>query len=155
MTDEYFCKLYIPFLIIDEIHKELSIANWYTSKYKQCRSDISDELRTKIQDLIPFKIHCCGFFKNEPGWKYSIHKDTERYAAINILLVDPCDEFNVFFYSDDFKTKILAPYIKDELLLINTKKFHSVANNSTTKTRYLMSIGFSKNTYDEIRDACS
>jgi len=155
MTDEYFCKLNIPFPVMDEIHNELNTATWYTSKYKQCRSDVSQDLRTKIQDLIPFDIHCCGFFKNEPSWNYPIHKDTERYAAINILLVDPCDKFNVFFYPDNFKTKILAPYVKDELLLINTKKFHSVANNSNTKTRYLMSIGFAKNTYDEIKTACS
>jgi hypothetical protein len=151
MTDDYFCKLDILFPFMDEIYDELKKAIWYISNTKQCRSDVSINLRNKIQNSIPFQIHCCGFFKNDPGWKYPIHKDSIRSSAINILLVEPCDEFNVFFFSDDFKTKILSPYVRDELLLINTKKFHSVSNDSTDKTRYVLSIGFSKNSYEEIK----
>lgn len=100
---------------------------------------------------MPFKIHCCGFFKNEPGWTYPLHKDAVRYTAINILLVEPCDEFNVYFYSDDLKTKMLVPYLKDEPLLINTKKLHMVSNTSLDKTRYVLSIGCTDQTYDEVK----
>jgi hypothetical protein len=151
MTEEYFSKLNIPFPVMDLIYDELRTVNWYTSSTGQCRGDVSAELRSKIQKVITLKIYCCGYFKNDPGFKYPIHKDSARRAAINILLVDNCDEFNIFFYSDDLKTKILVPYIRDDLLLINTKKFHSVNNTSLTKTRYLMSIGFVENTYDEIK----
>lgn len=151
MTSEYFCKLNLQFEFMDRIYEELNSAIWYESKYKQCRSDASAELRNMIQEKVPFNIHCCGFFKNEPGWTYPIHKDSVRQTAINILLVDQCDEFNVYFYSDNFKTRLLAPYVKDELLLINTKKFHSVSNASSDKIRYVMSIGCVEQTYDELK----
>jgi hypothetical protein len=151
MTDEYFYKLDTPFTFMDKIYAELDSAIWYESKYKQCRFDVSQELRSIIQESVPFKISCCGFFKNEPGWKYPLHRDSVRYTAINILLVEPCDEFNVYFYSDDLKTKILVPYIKDEPLLINTKKLHMVSNTSVDKIRYVLSIGCIEQTYDEVK----
>jgi hypothetical protein len=136
---------------MDKIYAELDSAIWYESKYKQCRFDASQDLRNIIQEAVPFKIDCCGFFKNNPGWTYPLHRDSVRYTAINILLVEPCDEFNVYFYSDDLKTKILVPYIKDEPLLINTKKLHIVSNTSVDKIRYVLSIGCIEQTYDEVK----
>lgn len=151
MTEEYFCKLNLQFEFMNRIYEELNSAIWYESKYKQCRFDVSQDLRNIIQKAVPFKISCCGFFKNEPGWTYPLHRDTVRYTAINILLVEPCNEFNVYFYSDDLKTKMLAPYIKDEPLLINTKKLHMVSNTSVDKIRYILSIGCIEETYDEVK----
>jgi hypothetical protein len=151
MTEAYFYKLDSPFTFMDKIYAELDSAIWYESKYKQCRFDASQDLRNIIQEVVPFKIDCCGFFKNEPGWKYPLHRDSVRYTAINILLVEPCDMFNVYFYSDDLKTKIVVPYIKDHPLLINTKKLHMVSNSSPDKIRYVLSIGCIEQTYDEVK----
>jgi hypothetical protein len=151
MTEEYFCKVNIQLPFIDQIYHELSNASWYTSKFDLCRSDSSNELKSLIQEIIPFTINDCGFLKNKPGWKYPIHKDALRLAAINILLVDQCDDFKVNFYSDNFDKKIPVPYVKDELLLINTKKFHSVFNASLDKVRYVMSIGCVNEKYVEIK----
>jgi hypothetical protein len=151
MTEEYFYKLDIQFTFIDKIYSELNSAIWYESKYKQVRFDVSNELRSMIQESVPFNIDCCGFFKNEPGWIYPLHRDSVRYTAINVLLVEPCDEFHAHFYSDDLKTKMLIPYTKDEPLLINTKKLHMVSNTSLDKIRYVLSIGCVEQTYDEVK----
>lgn len=150
MTEEYFYKLNLRFTFMDKIYSELNSATWYTSKYGQCRSDVSQELRHTLQEVVPFKISCCGFFKNEPGWKYRLHRDV-RYTAINILLVEPSEDYKVYFYSDDLKTKIPVPYIKDELLLINGRKLHMVSNDSLDKIRYVFSIGCSDQSYHEVK----
>jgi len=150
MTEEYFCKVNLQFTFMDKIYAELNTAIWYISKYGSCRSDVSQDMRNILQEVVPFKISCCGFFKNEPGWTYPLHRDI-RYTAINMLLVEPDDDFKVYFYSDDLKTKIPIPYIKDEILLINGRKLHMVSNTSLDKTRYVLSIGCNEQTYDEVK----
>ena len=150
MTDEYFCKINLQFTFMDRIYAELQTATWYISKYGSCRSDVSQDFRHVLQEVVPFKISCCGFFKNEPGWTYPLQRDV-RYTAINMLLVEPCEDYKVYFYSDDSKTKMPVPYIKDEPLLINGKKLHSVSNTSLDKIRYVLSIGCNEQTYDEVK----
>jgi hypothetical protein len=151
MTEEYFCKLDLQFPFMDQIYYELNNSTWHISRHNQCRSDASVELKKLIKQFIPFTVNDCGFHKNKPGWKYPIHKDALRLAAINILLVDQCDDFKVNFYSDNFDKKIPVPYVRNELLLINTKKFHSVFNASLDKVRYVMTIGCVNERYVEIK----
>lgn len=48
MTDDYFYKLNTKFTFMDIVYAELDSAIWYESKYKQCRFDVSQKLRSII-----------------------------------------------------------------------------------------------------------
>lgn len=150
-TSAHFHTVKLPTSLINLFIEELSTANWYTSRYGQCRSDVSTNLRTIVENTMPFKVSCCGFFKNDPGRRYNIHKDSQRQAAVNILLVDDCSDFHVYSYSDNMRDKISVPYQKYIPILLNTKKFHSVQNLSSV-TRYLVSIGCDTESYESIRN---
>ena len=152
MIEDFFHHIDLEFTFIDDIHKELNKAEWYTSKHGQCRSDISKELRCLIQDVMPFKINDAGFFKNDPGWNYHIHKDTKRLAAVNMLMVENSNNFYAFVYDDNFKNKEIIPYAYNKLVLLNTKKFHSVSNKSQTEVRYLLSLGSTEESFESIKN---
>lgn len=151
-TEDYFFNINVPVNFIDNLYKELEHANWYTSVTNQCRSDIIGETRSLIEEYMPFKVYCCGFFKNVPGWTYPIHKDFQRRAAVNIQLVDDSDEFKIYSYSDDLKQVFVAPYSKNKPILLNTKKFHQVHNTSKDKIRYILSVGCIEESYEVIKD---
>jgi hypothetical protein len=152
IENDHFYHINIPINFIDNVHEALKYASWYTSKTGQCRSEITGETRALIQNSVPFEISCCGFYKNEPGWKYTIHKDYTRFTALNILLVDNSDDYQVYTYSDKLEKKINIPYIKNEPMLLNTKKFHSVHNTSKETIRYVLTVGCNTETYEVIRD---
>ncbi len=152
IQEDHFYQVNMPMDIIDILNEEIKIAKWYTSPTKQCRSDIVGETRIILEKLMPFEIYCCGFFKNDPLWKYPIHKDRARHATINIQLVDNSEDYLVYTYSEDLKERINIPYIKDKPLLLNTKKFHSTQNLSTEKVRYLLTVGCITESYEVIRD---
>ena len=135
--------------------KELDKAIWYNSKHGQCRADISEGLRALIQNVMPFKIDDAGFFKNEPGWSYTIHRDSKRFAAVNMLMVENSNNFHVFVYDSKFKNKEIIPYTRNKLVLLNTTKFHSVSNKSHNKVRYLMSLGSTEESYESIKNKFS
>jgi hypothetical protein len=162
----YFTLLNIHFPVREKLYQALNYAiennSFYESPSKQMRHDVSKELRKEIQDILPFAISDCGFFKNEPGWDYPVHIDTRRFFAINMLMVDDHNDFENVFYLDDpsladyvdgtNKEKFRIPYVKDQLVLINTKKYHSVKNKSADKTRYVLSIGNVDTSYDIIKN---
>ena len=101
---------------------------------------------------MPFKIDDAGFFKNDPGWNYRIHKDSKRLAAVNMLMVENSNNFCALVYDDNFKNKEIIPYACNKLLLLNTKKFHSVSNNSQTDVRYLLSLGSTEESFESIKN---
>ena len=150
--EDFFYQIDLEFTFIDDIYKELNKATWYTSRHGQCRSDISKELSLLIQDVMPFKIDDAGFFKNDPGWNYRIHKDSKRLAAVNMLMVENSNNFCALVYDDNFKNKEIIPYACNKLLLLNTKKFHSVSNNSQTDVRYLLSLGSTEESFESIKN---
>jgi hypothetical protein len=152
IENDHFYHINIPINFIDNVHEVLKYATWHTSKTGQCRSEITGETRALIQNSMPFEISCCGFYKNEPGWKYTIHKDYTRFTALNILLVDNSDDYQVYTYSDKLEKKLNIPYIKNEPMLLNTKKFHSVHNTSKETIRYVLTVGCNTETYEVIRD---
>jgi hypothetical protein len=90
--EDYFYNISLPIDFIDILYKELETTTWYTSPTKLCRSDIVGETRNLIEKSMPFKVHCCGFFKNDPRFKYPIHRDFQRLAAVNIQLGESFDE---------------------------------------------------------------
>lgn len=150
--EDYFYNISLPLDFIDNLYKELETANWYTSPTKFCRSDVVGETRNLIEKFMPFKIHCCGLFKNEPNFTYPIHKDFERLAAVNIQLGEASDDYRVMSYSDNLSERMQVPYQKDKPILLNTKKLHSVHNMSNDKTRYILSVGCVDESYEVIRD---
>ena len=150
--EDFFYHIDLEFTFIDDIYKELNEAKWYTSKYGQCRSDISKELVCLIQDVMPFKIDDAGFFKNDPGWNYRIHKDSKRLAAVNMLMVENSNNFCAVVYADNFKNKEIIPYTRNKLILLNTEKFHSVLNKSQSEVRYLLSLGSTEESFESIKN---
>ena len=152
IEEDYFYNINIPLDFISNLYEELNHAQWYISPTNQCRSDIVGETRLLIQKFMPFEVYCCGFFKNDPGWKYPIHKDRNRYAAVNMQLCDDSEDYYIYSHTDDFKKKISIPYYKNKPVLLNTKKFHSVHNKSKDKVRYVLSVGCTTESYEVIRD---
>lgn len=150
--EDFFYLIDLEFKFIDNLYKELSGASWYTSRLGQCRSDISKELRCLIQDVMPFKISDAGFFKNDPGWEYRIHKDSERLAAVNMLMVENSNNFYAVVYNNNLKNKEIIPYTRNKLVLLNTKQFHSVSNKSQSEVRYLLSLGSTEESFESIKN---
>jgi hypothetical protein len=150
--EDYFYNISLPIDFIDILYKELETTTWYTSPTKLCRSDIVGETRNLIEKAMPFKVHCCGFFKNDPRFKYPIHRDFQRLAAVNIQLGESFDDYQVVFYNDDLSQLLNIPYQTDKPLLINTKKLHSVFNKSNDKTRYVLSVGCIDESYEVIKN---
>ena len=150
--EDFFYHIDLEFKFIDQIYNELNTASWYTSPNNQCRSDISKELRRLIQDVMPFKIDDAGFFKNDPGWNYMIHKDSKRFAAVNMLMVENSNNFHTFVYDNKFKNKEIIPYARNKLVLLNTKQYHGVSNKSEHEVRYVLSLGSTEETFESIKN---
>jgi len=149
--ENFFYHIDLEFKFIDKLYEELNESKWYTSKHGQCRAEISKELRYLIQDVMPFTIADAGFFKNDPGWTYRIHKDRDRLAAVNMLMVENSNNFHAVVYDDTFKNKEIIPYTRNKLVLLNTKQFHGVSNKSQYEVRYLLSLGSTTESYESIK----
>jgi hypothetical protein len=150
--EDFFYYIDLEFKFIDKLYEELNKASWYTSKHGQCRADISKELKDVIQDIMPFKIADAGFFKNKPGWNYRIHRDGERLAAINMLMVENSNSFHALIYDNKLKNKEIIPYTQNKLLLLNTQQFHSVSNDSQHEVRYVLSLGSTEESFESIKN---
>jgi hypothetical protein len=101
---------------------------------------------------MPFKIDDAGFFKNDPGWNYIIHKDSKRFAAVNMLMVENSNNFHAFVYDNKFKNKEIIPYTRNKLVLLNTKQYHSVSNKSEHEVRYVLSLGSTEESFEFIKN---
>jgi hypothetical protein len=55
-------------------------------------------------------------------------------------------------YNNNLKNKELIPYAKNKLVLLNTKQFHSVSNNSKTDVRYLLSLGSTEESFESVKN---
>jgi len=152
IEEDYFYNVNIPVNFVDNLYKDLDHAQWYASSTGQCRSDIVGETRILIEKFMPFEVYCCGFFKNTAGWQYPPHTDGKRYAAFNIQLCDDSKDYHIYSYTNDFKEKMRVPYYKNKPVLLNTKKLHSVHNNSKDKIRYILTVGCTTESYEVIRD---
>lgn len=154
MYNDYFTKINLPTDIVYDINEfiKLNDDKFFISKLGQCRLDFNSSLILKISKFIPFSMSDCGIFKNVPGWTYPIHKDKIRQCALNMLLTDNSDDFNAMIYDDFGKPLDKIPYVKNEWILLNTKKYHSVKNNSLTEIRYNVSIGCTKQDYYTVRN---
>ena len=140
-------------LLYEELSRAISIDSFYRSSHGQSRSDFADsQLKQAIIDSMPFEISDMGIFRNAPRSRYPLHIDAERNLSLNILLCEPDEKFVVDIYrtNDGVFQKKPIPYRKDIPLLLNTKKYHSITNLHLIKTRYICSIGSTKNSYEEV-----
>ena len=140
--EDFFYQIDLEFTFIDDIYKELNKATWYTSRHGQCRSDISKELSLLIQDVMPFKIDDAGFFKNDPGWNYRIHKDSKRLAAVNMLMVENSNNFCALVYDDNFKNKDSIKTVINILREEEQSDANMLLDNSMTFEQMIMQDGF-------------
>jgi hypothetical protein len=158
MLDDSYC-VYLNFPIdmpqlISEINKyvQFKINDFYLSPNNQFRINFQDDLGKKIRSIMPFKISDMGVYQNSPGWDYSIHKDTIRKFAINMLISDENPDFEVNFLNEDKTEKYPVPYVKNQFVLLNTQKFHYVKNNSKNISRFCVSIGCTSVDYDTVKN---
>jgi hypothetical protein len=146
---------YIP-TCIDRIRQELENPKWYISPYDVERSDLSTELRSHIQDLLPFKISDAGFLKRRPTAFYHPHMDPKRTFALNMLLTDeePDKEGTYVVHTGIYNNAPFAgskrvSYTKNCFTVLNTKKIHYAINNSTAD-RIILSIGCNEIPYETV-----
>lgn len=132
------------------IYQNLDNACFITTTTKQIRFEFDSSIRNYVQQSIPFEISDCGVFKNPPGWVYPIHIDAKRTCAINILLCEENPEFLVYFYGNRLDKPIPLNYKKDVPYLLNTKKLHGVKNLSKDKTRFVLTIGNTTDSYEDV-----
>lgn len=151
---------YMP-ACIDRIRQELENPKWYISPYDVERSDLSPELRSHIQDLLPFKISDAGFLKRRPNTFYHPHMDPKRTFALNMLLTDEePDKEGTYVVNTGIKNSGGIPeflfagskrvsYTKNCFTVLNTKKIHYAINNST-EDRVILSIGCNEIPYETV-----
>lgn len=145
---------------LDRIKKELEEANWYMSPYNTERSDLSKELRSDLQSLLPFKISDAGFLRRRPNSIYHPHIDPKRTFALNLSLTEDFDlagtyvikifpriNNGVIDYSSVYKEKV--SYTKNCFTVLNVKQIHYVVNHSD-HDRIILSIGCNETSYNEI-----
>ena len=91
--------------------------------------------------------------KMEPMTFYNWHKDANRQCTIN-MIIENTQSYCLFGEPiDDNNTSITELIYKPSTYyLFNTQAKHSVLN--LAGTRYLLSIGFDNNSYDEILEYC-
>jgi len=151
---DYYTAVNLPISITDNIKEfiELNETKFFISDLKQHRINFNSTLLSQIMKFVPFKISDCGVFKNVPKWEYPMHKDKFRQCALNMILVDNDNEFESLIHDESGRQIGKIPYVKNQWILLNTKKFHSVKNNSSTLIRFVVSIGCTTENYYTIRD---
>lgn len=126
---------------------------FHISRNNLLRTDVHETLIKNIRaDYSEIPISDISIFKNNPKFKYGMHRDRIRKCAINILLSDEDNEFEVLFYNKDFSSKFIIPYKKGIPLLINTQQYHSIKNNSDVKFRYILSLGCTELDYHSVKE---
>jgi len=138
--------------IITELIDLVDHSEFYLSKGKFWRYDITDELKNKLQSIFSFEFSDCGFLKTMPNQTYPWHKDNTRISAINMLIIESNSDFVTSFIDNNLNiVKVeYRPYI---FTLFNVQQFHSVTNNSEHTERIILSIGFKEKTYQELLEA--
>ena len=125
--------------------------NFYLSSSNLLRLDFDNDISSIIKEFLPFRVSDSGVYKNPPGWKYPLHKDSFRRCTVNMTLVDDHPDFDVKFANENKTERYPIPYVKNQFVLLNTQQFHYVKNNSVDTDRYCVSIGCTSESYTNIR----
>jgi hypothetical protein len=135
--------------LINELLITASTAKFYVSKGGFWRYDITGELQDRLQSIFSFTFCSCGFLKTMPGQTYNWHRDNTRISAINVLLTNPDPLMVTSFLTDNYK-KLDVDYRQNVITLFNVQELHTVTNTSVDTERIILSIGFTKKTYDQV-----
>jgi len=155
--NEYYTYLRFPvdmLVLIDEINNFVKdhIDEFHYSATKQFRINFTGSIKEKLSGMMPFEASDMGVYQNFPGWSYPVHKDVIRKFAINMVLSDDNPDFEINSFNDEKTEKFPIRYIKNEFVLLNTQKYHYVKNNSSTVSRFCVSIGCTSIEYNTIRN---
>ena len=155
MTLDYYTYVNLPTPNMNQINEfikySLNHDKFYTSRFGNCRVDFPSDIVNQLKEIFPFEISDSGIYKNIPGWIYPIHKDFNRQFAMNMLINDINSDFEALCYSENKDSSFPILYVKNEWIMLNTKRWHSVKNNSKTITRFVISVGCSSINYFEMR----
>ena len=138
--------------IVEELISLANTSKFYLSKGGFWRYDITGNLKNKLQSIFSFEFSDCGFLKTMPNQTYKWHKDNTRISAINMLILESNKNF-VTSFLDEKKIRIDVEYRPHIFTLFNVQEYHCVTNNSPHIERIILSIGFKKNTYEELLEA--
>jgi hypothetical protein len=141
-----------PSEILEQLYYEAAVdSNYYKSPANPpvMRCDVSKDIRDYFKKLITVPFRDCGFLKTPPNSVYPLHKDTFRITALNMLMVDPDDEFDTFVLDINSKgiTRHAVPYVKNQFMLLNVMNPHGVINKSKEVERIVLSIGITDTDY--------
>ena len=155
--NEYYTHLKFPIDMPELITKindfvKDHIDEFHYSATKQFRINFTGNIKEKITAMMPFEVSDMGVYQNFPGWSYPVHKDVIRKFAINMVLSDDNSDFEVMNLNDNKTEKFPIRYIKNEFVLLNTQKNHYVKNNSSTASRFCVSIGCTSVDYFTIKE---
>lgn len=149
MNDANFIDLnYSPTTLLSELYEQINIGNFYVSPSNVYRMDITGELRKSIQNTINAEIADCGILRSEPNSVYPYHKDEFRICAINMLMVEPSDSHLTRSMVGFKPTKV--EYRKDYFMMLNVMQLHMTMNKHQSNYRYVLSLGFKKNSYEDM-----
>lgn len=156
LIDECFVKLNLKFdHLFDEVY--IDFAKKINDFYKITRSpnfmsriDLSEDIKEKFNNILPYKVSDCGIFRNAPKSFVQLHADTKRTFALNALLIDSNELFITNFFHKNNLIKV--EYEKKAPILFNTKIPHCVYNNSPNIYRYVLTIGCIDESYDHVKE---
>lgn len=149
MSDTNFIDLdYSPVDLLDELYAHVKHGEFYISPSNVYRSDITGSLRDKLQLLINAEFTDCGILRSDPNSIYSYHIDEFRICAINMLMVEPNDSHVTRAMVGTKPTRV--NYRQNYFMMLNVMQLHMTMNKHATDYRYVLSLGFKKNTYENM-----
>lgn len=116
------------------------------------RAEIVGSLLHKIEKMMPFNLSNVSIYKNPPNFIHKDHTDDVRKFVVNMLLVDNDPDFDVGFLDPTTKQRVKIPYIKNQWVMLNVRKWHYVRNHSSTATRYVINLGSIHYDYHTMKD---
>ena len=149
--DEYYTSLnYSPTHLLEMMYAEASCSeSYYLSPVNVWRCDVSKELRYELSKIINIPFSDCGFLKTKPLSTYPIHIDKFRIAAINMPLFEETIGFKSFVFTGRKIESV--EYKKNHFTMLNVMKPHGVKNENLESERIMLSIGFKKHSYYEMK----
>jgi hypothetical protein len=160
MTSNLFYNTGIqPEKILDQLYLESQVEKnyyWSPAVPPVFRCDVSPFLKSFFTKFINVPISDAGFLKNFPKSQYPTHKDTFRIVALNMLMVEPNENFITSVYEINLREKKfnqhVVNYVKNQFTILNVSEPHSVMNKTTNSHRIMLSIGIKTHTYTELMD---
>jgi|688.fasta_scaffold10038_6 hypothetical protein len=134
--------------LLVELYELAKADQFYISPSNVYRTDIMGPLRDKLQNIVNAEIADCGILRSEPNSVYPYHVDEFRVCAINMLMVEPSD-YHVTRTMVGIKPERVN-YRQNYFMMLNVMKLHMTMNKHPTEYRYVLSLGFKENSYENM-----